>query len=163
MKGNPKVIAAIQNQIPLELALSAQYHLDASTLKNLGLCKLPRKIAALGEDCEEYVKKLSDRLLFSIPTGIAVSMAAQTADGLTAMFQAALDAEAEIVTAYNSAAVTALEAKDDNTRNLFEHLIKFHEQSNAGKRGGNHIDWLQRKLAQIGEYGEVPFKLQYVK
>ena len=79
MKGNPKVIAAIQNQIPLELPLSAQYHLDASTLKNLGLCKLARNIVAFGEDCEEYVKKLSDRLLFfDTKPEFAVSMAALT-------------------------------------------------------------------------------------
>ena len=163
MKGDPKVIAALQAAIPMELALSAQYKLDARNLKHLGLKKLGCKLAYFAKDCDRFVGKLADRLLyFDVAPQYSVTLNANTADGLTAMFQAACDAEAELVTAYNESALAAMNAKDDNTRNLFEHLIKFHEQNHTGEKGGAHIEWLEEKLAQIALYGEKEFRLEYI-
>ena len=163
MKGDPKVIADLQKFLAMEIQLSAQYALDARTLRDLGLKSLGKRICNFGDDCEDYVKKLSKRLLFfGVKPEYSLTLTVQTNDNLTGMFQAALDAEAEIVAAYNDAAIVAMNAKDDNTRNLFEHLIKFHEMNHSGKTGGAHIDWLQRKLAQIAEYGEKEFRLEHI-
>lgn len=164
MKGNPEVIATLQKAIPLELALSAQYHLDTVKLKNLGFKGFAGKFDKFGEECEHSVKVISYRLQFfdTNPVYSTGDTAAKTADGLTEMFQGALESEVELTAFYNDAAIQAQAAKDDNTRNMYEHLIKFHEQNHTGKRGGGHIYWLQKKLAQIAKFSENEFALQNV-
>jgi len=151
MNGDPKVIGVLQQAASMEARLNVQYHLDKRDLRYRGLKKLADKYCGFGEDAESYLKEITDRIFFLGADPAYGAANAATRATLTDILQKALDAETAIVDAYNGYAVLALEAKDDNTRNKSEHWIKWHED--------DHIDWLERQLAQIALMGET----EYVK
>lgn len=151
MKGNPAVIQALQSAVSMETSLQLQYHLDKRDLRYQSLKKMASKFSSFGEDGEFYAKEITDRIFFLGGDPQYASAMAQTRASVTEILQKALDAEIAIVTAYNDFAILAMNAKDDNSRNLIEHWVKWHED--------NHIDWLERQLAQIEDLGEV----EYVK
>jgi bacterioferritin len=151
MKGSPEVIATLQKAASMELAIEVQYHLDKRDLRYQSLKKLASKFATFGEDSECYLKEITDRIFFLGADPEYLPAGATTRTSVTEILQRSLDAETAIVTAYNEWAILAAEFKDDNTRNKFEHWIKWHEDE--------HIDWLERQLAQISEISE----LEYVK
>lgn len=153
MKGNPEVIATLQKAASMELALAVQYHLDKRDLRYQSLKKLSSKFSVFGEDSECYLKEITDRIYMLGADAEYDPAGATTRASVTELLQKALDAETAVTVAYNEWAILAAEAQDDNTRNKFEHWIKWHEDE--------HIDWLERQLAQISEITEIEYlKLQ---
>jgi bacterioferritin len=151
MKGDPKVIETLMAAASMEAALVMQYILDRRDLRFQGLDHLASKIGGFSKDSRGYLDEITERVLYlggDPEYGAAESTIAAT---ITEMFQRALDAETALVAFYNDAAIEAMNAKDDNTRNKFEHWIKYHEDS--------QIDWLSRQLAQISSMSEA----EYVK
>jgi bacterioferritin (cytochrome b1) len=67
---------------------------------------------------------------------------------VTAMMQRELGLEMGIVEPYEKAVVVAQQALDDTTRNLFEHLLKWHQE---------HVDHLERELGLITKLGEAGY------
>ena len=146
MKGNPLVIDALQKAASLEAALATQYHLDKRDARYMRLKSISKKLNGFGEDCEDYLKQVVDRILFLGGKPEYSAGSALTSATITEIFQDALASETVIVAAFNEMAITAMNAKDDNTRNKFEHWIKAHEN--------DHIDWLEGQLASIATLGE---------
>lgn len=145
MKGNSDVIGTLQEAASMELALAVQYMLDKRDLKYQSLKCLSSKFACFGKDSESYLKEITDRIFFLGSDPEYAPAGAQTRESVADILGKALEAETALVAAYNEWAILAAEAKDDNTRNKFEHWIKWHEDE--------HIDWLERQLAQISEIG----------
>lgn len=140
MKGNPEVIAALEKACAAEAHLNLQYRQDWRSLKFVGVRKVARVTRAFGDDAHEFLKKVTDRLLFlggkpgySIPPITEVGT-------FTEVLQNELALELGIVTPYEQAVQTAMRALDDTTRNLFEHLLKWHQE---------HIAWLEQQLRLV--------------
>lgn len=144
MKGNPDVIKALQAALALEAHLNIQYRHDWRIVKFMGVKKVARCIKELGTGAHCFMKKVADRILFL--GGDTNYTVGQIVDqrSLTEIFQNELQLEMAIVQPYEQAVQAAMKALDDTTRNLFEHLLKWHQEQ---------IGWLEEQLRLIEMVG----------
>lgn len=145
MLGSPEVIAALQQAIGAEARLNLQYRLDWRSVKFMGARKVAKRLKEFGSDAHLWLRKATDRLLFleAVPA-YSIGDVAEGAS-LTETLQKELELEMGIVSPYEQSVQAAMEALDDTTRNLFEHLLKWHEL---------HIGWLEQQLRLIEQLGE---------
>jgi bacterioferritin (cytochrome b1) len=138
MKGNDAVVKSLMTSATMEAELATQYHLDKRDLKFQGLDRLAKKFKCYGEDCEDFTKEIVDKvfLLGGSPAYNAGNIS--EALSVTAIFQRALEKENAIILAFNDYYIVAVNAKDADTRNQYEHWIKDHTHE--------HIKWLEREL-----------------
>jgi bacterioferritin (cytochrome b1) len=154
MRGNPVVVTSLISAAGMEAALAAQYHADVRDLKFQGLKSLKHKLSGFGEQCEQYLKEISDKVLeLGGKLEYAAGSVAEVAS-ITDLLQRALDSEMAIVKTFNDYYLQAQEAKDADTRNLYEHWIKWHTHK--------HIGWLERQLAQIKQFSESAYLLEKI-
>lgn len=149
MKGDPQVIADLNTALGMEATLNEQYRLSARALKFLGFKCMKNKIEDLGDDTSDYRRDLLDRVYFLGGTPAYGIGSPADRGSITAIFQNALDMEMAIVAAFQGFLVTAMNVRDDNTRNKYEHWIKWHED--------DHISWLEKQLRLIDAMGEVAY------
>lgn len=149
MNGNPDVIRALQAALALEAQLNLKYRLDWRVLKFNGLRKLTGRFDQFGDDAHCWLEKVTDRILFlGGDPSYAVAGALTRSPNLTEMIQADLALEMAIVEPYERAVQIAMAALDDTTRNLFEHLLKWHEK---------HVGKLEQMLRLIDGLTEEEF------
>lgn len=148
MKGNLDVIKALQMAAAQEAHLNLQCRLDARSLKFMGLKKLACKVDKIGSHAHCYLKKVTDRVLFlgGDPSYEVIEIEEQKS--VTGLFQNTLALEMAIVQPYEQGVQIAMKALDDTTRNLFEHLLKWHEKE---------IGWLEQQLRLIDGLGEAEY------
>lgn len=153
MKGDPQVIENLQAAASLEANLASQYLLDQRFLKDLGLHGM--KAGSRRKLAKHILKCILDRILFlgGTPALETESIeSAAPASSVTSLLQNELRLETALLTSYQDWLTQAMEAKDDNTRNLFEHWIKWHEDDN--------VDFIEEQLEQISRIGEAAFIAQ---
>ncbi len=144
MKGSPEVIKTLQAALAQEAHLNVQYRHDWRIVKFMGVKKVACKIKDLGDDAHCFMKKVADQVLF-LGGGTSYSMGPITDQpSLTAVFENQLKLEMAIIEPYEQAVQTAMQALDDTTRNLFEHLLKWHQE---------HVGWLEQQLQLIQTVG----------
>ncbi len=148
MNGSPEVVATLQDAAGLEATLNEQYRLDERCLKFAGVKKLVGKFNGFGDDISHYRAMVIDRIfvLGATPDYEIVSPTDQTS--VKAVIENALAIEMKIVTPYEQAVQTAMKALDDTTRNMFEHLLKWHQ---------GHVAWLEKQLRIINSIGEAEY------
>ncbi|MGC2109324.1 MAG: bacterioferritin [Candidatus Korobacteraceae bacterium] len=145
MKGDPKVIAFLNQVLKAELTAINQYFLHAEMCENWGyerLAKLVRK-----ESIEEMVhaEKCMERILFldgtpnmtdyfKINIGATVEM----------QFKNDLQLEYDAVKRLNDGIKLCVAQGDNASRELAERILTDEE---------HHIDWLEAQLHAIGEMG----------
>ena len=145
MKGDPKVIAFLNQVLKAELTAINQYFLHAEMCENWGyerLAKLVRK-----ESIEEMVhaEKCIERVLFldgtpnmtdyfKINIGTTVEM----------QFKNDLQLEYDAVKRLNDGIKLCVAQGDNASRELAERILTDEE---------HHIDWLEAQLHAIGEMG----------
>ena len=145
MKGDPKVIEALNKALTIELTAINQYFVQAKMCTNWGFHKLAKHL--YGESMEEmkHAEKLIARILFleGIPT---VSKLNELHIGADVKRQLANDLAAELNAQkqYNSAIREAVEIGDNGSRELLESILKDEE---------DHIDWLEAQRDQVEQYG----------
>lgn len=149
MKGNPQVISDLNAALAMEATLNEQYRIDERGLKFIGIKCLSNKIYQFGNDISDYRRDMLDRVYFlgGIPDYDIVSP--EDRGSVTQIFQNELDMENAVVTAMQAWLINAMNARDDNTRNLYEHWIKWHEN--------DHILWLEKQLKLIDAIGEAEY------
>ncbi len=148
MKGNLNVIAALQAAAAQEAHLNLQYRLNTRSVKFMGLKKLTSKLDKFADDAHGFLKYVTDRNLFlgGDPSYETAAIVEQTS--VTELLKNALELEVAIVQPYEQNIQVAVKALDDTTRNLFEHLLKWHEK---------HIGWLEQQLRLIDGLGETEY------
>jgi bacterioferritin len=148
MEGNDKVIAALQAGLAKEAHLNLQCRLNQRTLAYLGLGTLAKKIKAHGDYAHEYMKQVTKRILFleGNPSYQIAPIVEQAS--VTELLKNLLALNLAIVAPYEDAVAVATAAKDDTTRNLFEHLLKWHQED---------ICWLEKQVRLIGTLGEATY------
>ena len=152
MTGNPNVITALQAALPLEAFLNLQYRHDWRELKAMGLGKLAGYVHDFGSDAHRWMKKVTDRLLFFEAAAEYGIPSIKQSTTVTAMFENQLALEMEIIAPYEQNVQTCMNALDDTTRNLFEHLLKWHQTGKKKQVG--HVLWLEQQLRLIKSFGE---------
>ncbi len=155
MKGNPKVIALLNEALKEELTAISQYFLHAEMCENWHYTRLGNYIKKQSIDEMKHAEKLIERLLFldAIPN---MTEPIQLAVGKNVKDQIESDLKLEIqaVAQYNKAVQVSREEGDNASRELFERLLKDEEE---------HVDWLEAQIHQIHEIGYERYLSQQIQ
>ena len=142
MKGNPKLIEALNSLLSDELSAINQYIVHSEMCANWGYEKLHAKFEKRAIDEMKHAEKLIARILFLEGTPI-VSQLKPIHIGSDVAKQLECDRVAEegAIAAYNAAIVLAGEVKDYATREILEHILNDEDA---------HIDAIEENQDQIG-------------
>ena len=145
MKGNSKVIAALQEALSEELTAINQYFLHAEMCENWHYGKLGEFIKKQSIDEMKHAEQLIERILFLDATpSLTEPMHLSIGKNVQAQIESDLQLETSAVAMYNRAIETAQRHADNASRELFERLLRDEEK---------HVDWLEAQLHQIHEIG----------
>jgi bacterioferritin len=144
MRGNPQVIAQLNQALREELTAINQYFLHAEMCHNWGYHRLGDYIKKQAIDEMKHAEELIERLLFLDATPQMDPMDLKVGTNVKTQLEADLTLEEAAVEMYNKSVQIAREAGDDQSRELFSRLLKDEER---------HIDWLEAQLHQIKEMG----------
>ena len=145
MKGNEKVIAALNDFLADELTAVNQYIVHSEMCANWGYGKLHSAIEKRAIEEMKHAEKLIARILYLEGLPI-VSELKKMSIGAKVDAQLKNDhaAEAGAIKAYNEGVRLCLELGDNGTRELIEDNLQDEE---------THIDWLEAQLDQIEQMG----------
>ena len=144
MRGNPKVIAQLNQALKEELTAINQYFLHAEMCENWGYHRLGDYIKKQSIDEMKHAEQLIERLLFLDATPKMEYMELSVGSNVKAQLEADLKLEVNAVEMYNNAIKVARDNNDDTSRELFALLLKDEEK---------HVEWLEAQLHQIKELG----------
>jgi bacterioferritin len=141
MKGNDKVIDALNFLLADELTAISQYMVHSEMCANWGYTQLHEAIEKRAIDEMKHAEKHIARLLF-LEGQPVVSNLNQMSIGASVEEQLNGDWAAEngAIKAYNDAIRLAVEVGDNGTREMLESILKDEEE---------HIDWVEAQLDQI--------------
>jgi bacterioferritin len=155
MKGDPKVIAFLNQVLKAELTAINQYFLHAEMCENWGyerMAKLVRK-----ESIEEMVhaEKLMERILYLDGTpNMSDYFKINIGADLEAQIRNDLQLEYDAVKRLNDGIKLCVAQGDNGSRELAEKILSDEE---------HHIDWLEAQLHAIGEMGIQNYLAQQLK
>jgi len=145
MKGNDKLVAALNALLADELTAISQYMVHSEMCDNWGYEKLHKAIEKQAKDEMHHAEWLIQRILFleGIPV---VSKLNPMKIGKTVVDMVTADQEAEVgaIRAYNAAIALAGEVGDQSTADLLTEILKMEE---------GHVDWAETQRAQIEQMG----------
>ena len=143
MKGNPKLIEALNAAIADELSAISQYFVHAEMCENWGYGKLHAHFRTRAIDEMKHVETLVARVLFLEGQPIISKVNAITiGSDVSKMFKNDHEHEKNTIAAYNEVIKLAGEVKDFATREILEHIL--------GDEDG-HIDAIEENLDQINQ------------
>ncbi|MGB8886998.1 MAG: bacterioferritin [Candidatus Korobacteraceae bacterium] len=145
MKGDPKVIAFLNQVLKAELTAVNQYFLHAEMCENWGYERLGKKVKK--ESIEEMVhaEKCIERILFldgtpNMTDYFKINIGATVEE----QFKNDLQVEYDAVKRLNDGIKLCVAQGDNASRDLAERILTDEEE---------HIDWLEAQLHAIGEMG----------
>ncbi|HPR71270.1 MAG TPA: bacterioferritin [Flexilinea sp.] len=145
MKGNEKVIQALNANLKDEMTAIDQYILHAEMCEDWGYSKLHDSIEKRAITEMKHAEALIARILFleGIPI---ISELGKLSIGKDVEEMMAFDhkAEYDAIQSYNNAIKVCVEEKDNGTKELFEATLKDEE---------DHIDWIESQIDQISQMG----------
>ena len=155
MKGNPKVIAQLNEALKEELTAINQYFLHAEMCENWHYDKLAQRVRKESIDEMKHAEALIERILFLDGTPNMTELM-KLSVGTTVKDQLEGDLALELtgVAMYNKAIRIARDEGDNASRELFERILKEEEQ---------HVDWLEAQLHQIKELGYERYLSQQIR
>jgi len=154
MKGDPTVLAYLQEVLTAELTAINQYFLHAEMMENWGYHKLAGITRKESIEEMQHAEKLLERMLYLdgspnmsqlFPLRIGQSVREQLANDL--------ELEYEAVPRLNKAVNAAVAAGDNGSRELFEKILVDEE---------HHIDYLEAQLHMINEMGYENYLSQHI-
>lgn len=146
MRGDPEVIALLNEQLTSELTAVHQLWQHAAMQQSAGFVKLAARTCEDATEEQHHATKLAARILqlgglpdytqlFTVRTGRTVPD----------QFQADLAMELEVVGRLNTAITTCGTKGDNASADLLTNILVEEEE---------HIDWLESQLALINTVGE---------
>ena len=155
MKGNPKVIALLNEALHEELTAINQYFLHAEMCENWHYSRIGSFIKKQSIDEMKHAEEIIERLLFldAVPN-MTQPMQLTIGKNVREQLDSDLKLELQAVKMYNKAVHVSREEGDNASRELFERLLKDEEK---------HVDWLEAQIHQIGEIGYERYLTQQVK
>jgi bacterioferritin len=155
MKGNPKVIALLNEALKEELTAVNQYFLHAEMCENWHYDRLGGHIKKQSIDEMKHAEALIERILFLDATpSMTEPIELTVGQNVQAQIESDLTLEINAVAMYNRAIHVSGKEGDNASRDLFERLLKDEEE---------HVDWLEAQLHQIKEIGYERFLSQQVR
>jgi bacterioferritin len=145
MRGDERVIQALNEALQAELTAINQYIVHAEMCENWGYDRLHALIQKSAIDEMRHAEKLIARILFLDGTPhVGVLGTVRIGNTVKEQFENDLAGEREAVTNYNQSVKLCTEVGDNGSRELFEQLLVDEE---------GHVDWLEAQLHDIAEIG----------
>ena len=145
MKGNPKIIEALNMLLADELTAISQYMVHSEMCANWGYDRLHEAIEKRAMDEMHHAEWLIGRIIFFEGAPV-VSKLNLMKIGATVVQMVTNDLEAELgaIKAYNSTIGLAHEVADQATVDLLIKILKDEE---------NHADWSEIQISQVEQMG----------
>jgi bacterioferritin len=155
MKGNPKVLAALNEALKEELTAINQYFLHAEMCENWHYDKLAAHIRKESIDEMKHAESLIERILFldGTPT-MTEAMQLTVGANVKMQLESDLNLEIKAVEMYNRCVRIARDEGDNASRELFDRLLREEEA---------HVDWLEAQMHQIAEMGYERYLSQQIR
>ena len=155
MKGNPKVIAALNLALKEELLAINQYFIHAEMCENWRYGRLGSFIKKQSIDEMKHAEALIERILFldATPT-LTDPMQLSVGKNVKEQLESDLKLEIGAVAFYNGAVRIARDEGDNASGELFERLLKDEEE---------HVDWLEAQQHLIDEIGYERYLSQQIR
>ena len=149
MKGNDKLIKALNGLLAEELTAINQYIVHAEMAENWGYGKLKKSVRERAITEMKHAEKLIERILFLEGTPIVGDLN-KIQIGADVPQQCAYDLASEMmaVASYNSAIKLATDVGDNATKEILEEILN-------GEDG--HVNEIEEKLDQIKQMGVQQF------
>ena len=145
MKGNQKVIDALQEVLTAELTAIHQYFIHAEMCENCGFSRLAATIKQDSIVEMRHAESAIERMLFlDGAPNLSTPMKINVGQNIPDMFKNDLALEHHAVTHYNIVMNLAAELGDNGTRDLVLMFLKDEE---------GHVDFLETQLAMIDQMG----------
>jgi bacterioferritin len=145
MKGNDKVIVALNKALHEELVALSQYFIHAEMCENWKFDKLASYIKKLSIVEMKHAEKLIERILFLDGTpNLAGPSHLKIGKTVKEQLENDVQAELDVVKMYNEAVTLSRAEGDNGTADLFTTILKDEE---------GHADWLDAQLGLIKEVG----------
>lgn len=145
MKGDAKVLEALNRALTVELTAINQYFVQAKMLRNWGYLTLAKKMheESIGE--MKHADKIIERILFleGIPN-IARYDVIRVGKDVREQLENDLKLETSGVKHYNEAIELCTRVKDSGTRELLAAILVSSEE---------HVDWLETQIGLIQSVG----------
>src|SRR5579862_8100227 len=145
MKGDPKVIAILNEVLKAELTAINQYFLHAEMCENWGYQRLAKHVRKESIEEMTHAEKLMEHILYLDGSpNITDYFKINIGQNVKAQLQNDLNVEYDAVKRLNAGIETCVEAGDNGSRELLEKILTDEEE---------HIDWLEGQLHAISEMG----------
>jgi len=145
MKGNPKVLSALNALLGGELAARDQYFIHSRMLQNWGLHRAAERIAHEMEDETGHADVLIRRILFLEGTPQMTPSPITVGTDLPDIFGKDLAVELAVVNNLREAIALCEQERDYVTRELLEPMLDDTEE--------DHAHWLEQQLGLIDMVG----------
>ena len=154
MKGNAKLIEALNEILTGELTAINQYFIHAKMCANWGYHRLAHENREESTDEMKHADRVIERILFldGVPN---MQRLDKVRVGETVLEQLKLDLKLEetAIPRLNKTIALAVEVGDNTTRELLEDILKSEEE---------HVDWLEAQLELIKQVGEQNYLAQQI-
>jgi bacterioferritin len=155
MKGNEKILEALNDLLADELTAVNQYMVHAEMDDNWAYTRLAEVVEKRAIDEMKHAEKLIARILFLEGTPIVSKYKMITIGAaVEKQFDNDWNAEADAIKAYNAAIKLCSENADNGTEQLLKSILQDEEA---------HIDWLEAQKDQVAQIGIQNYLAQQVK
>ncbi len=145
MKGDEKVIEALNELLADELTAINQYMVHSEMCDNWGYERLHAAIERRAIEEMRHAERHIARILFLDGQPLVSRLnPIRLGPDVAKQFENDRDAEAGAIGAYNAAVKLCVEKGDNGTREMLEAILKDEE---------SHMDWLEAQLDQIRQIG----------
>jgi bacterioferritin len=155
MRGDDRIITALNDVLTAELTAVNQYFIHARMCENWGYERLWTKIRAESIGEMKHADSLIERILYleGVPN---LQRLAKVNVGQTVPEQLTLDLEVEkaAVKSLNAAIELARSLGDNGSRELLERILTAEEE---------HANWIEAQLTLIAQVGEANYLAQQIR
>ena len=146
MKGQKKVVDALNDVLSAELVGINQYFLHAKMCKNWGFHRIAELIHHESIDEMKHASELVERILFleGVPNLQKLGRV-RVGQTVPEQFKLDLDLEVQAVARLNKAIALCVAEGDNASRDLLEGILTNEE---------SHLDWLETQLGLVKQLGE---------
>jgi len=145
VKGDPKVIAVLNQVLKAELTAINQYFLHAEMCENWGYEKLASHTRAESIEEMQHAEKLMEHILYLDGTpNMSDYFKINSGPDVKTQLKNDVQLEYDAVKRLNDGIETCVKAGDNGSREILEGILRDEEE---------HIDWLEAQLHSIGEMG----------
>jgi bacterioferritin len=154
MKGNEQVISVLNQVLRKELTGINQYFIHAKMCENWGYERLYKVLwdESIGE--MKHADQIIERILFLEGTpNVSAYDKIMVGSMIKQQLENDRDLELAALTVLHPGIKTCVEAGDDSTRELLEHIVVDEEK---------HVNWIEAQLHQINEVGYQNYLAQQI-